>query len=262
MSSISDEMCKTTIGDNPGIKKWLKFLLIGITYAIIPFYLAFSYLVSNIDVNNGKEFTQISSCSKNTSSLMKKNAFTYKYTSYLNPEKWPFWDYCLTQHKWYICNYENANLNNDQFERACKKLFPCAGSSGSNSSMSKTELLTKAFRWPYLYRIVYKSFKNCFYSSFDGTPNDFLFSRPMYEISNKEGIHRILENIMFVLQFPIIAIFYILWLLYSLLYSFFSFIICYNYGHISFSAGASYFGTLGILFIYLFFSAEIGRAHV
>ena len=102
-----DKLCKTDIGEKSGIKKWLRFFLTSILIGMLPFYFAFSYLVSNIDVKNGKEFTQISSCSKNSNSPMNKNAFTYKYTSYLNPEKWPFWDYCLTQHKWYICDYEN-----------------------------------------------------------------------------------------------------------------------------------------------------------
>lgn len=248
-----DKICKTTIGEKTGIKTWLRFFLTSVIIGMLPFYFAFSYLVSSIDVKHGKDFTLISSCSKNSSSSLQKNAFTYKHTSYLNPEKWSFWDYCLTQHKWYICNYENANLNTDQFERACKKLFPCAGSTGSDSSMSKTEVLTKAFRWPYLYRIIYKSFKNCFYSSFNGSPNHFLFSCPMQEASKKEGIHRILDNALFILQFPMAFIIYCLWIIYSFVYSLFSPIICYNYGYINFSAGVTYFGTIGILFIYLFF---------
>ena len=45
-----------------------------------------------------------------------------------------------------------------------------------------------------------------------------------------------------------------MWIIYSFIYSIFSPIICYNYGYINFSAGVTYFGTIGILFIYLFFT--------
>lgn len=254
----NSKKCDINIKIDSALKKWLYSFLCGIIAGLVFIFYAISYITNTTDVFNAPDadFTFTDGCTANNANL-KKNVFTYNKTKYLNPETWAFWDYCLTQHKWYICNFDNAQSKSsgDSFERACQKLFPCAGGDGSGS-MSNSEIITKLFRWPYLYQIVYSTFKNCFHASMSSGPNYFLFSKPLIHASNKGGLAGAANNIMFILQIFLLVIIGGLWILYSLFYCLISPIIKVNYAYVDFATAGLKFGYAFIFFMYLFFAGS------
>jgi hypothetical protein len=256
----SFERSKKTIQQNKGLRPWSRIVRKGLFYELIYLIISLTYIINTIDIHGNirdkRMFDTANLCNPTGGKQLNQNAFTFRYSRYLNPETWLFWDLCFTQHKWYICDYENAKLDNDQFERACAKLFPCAGADNSNLNMSKTEIFTKVFRWPYLYKIVYNSFKNCFNSSNANFPNYFIFSKPFADMTEYDKLSNIIQKsayyFLFLIQSSIWLIMLGGWLIYTLLYLIFSPLINISYLYVDFSAGIHYFGILGIFGIYLF----------
>ena len=247
------KMCSTL---DSGLGRWLQSFIYGLVIGLLFLFYGLSYITNANDVYHGSDgdFTLTDGCSSDSPNL-QRNVFTFKHTKYLNPETWSFWDYCLIQHKWYICNIEESKMTSgDNFVRSCQKLFPCVSGNSGSSSMSDQEMITKLFRWPYLYQIVYSSFKNCFHSSMSSGPNYFLFSKPLVQASSSGNISAIANNAMFFLQIFILGIVGAFWMLYAILYCFITPFSKVTYAWVDFASAGRRFGYLTIIFMYMFFA--------
>jgi hypothetical protein len=248
-----------------GLGRWLQSFIYGLVIGLLFLFYGLSYITNTNDVYRGSDgdFTLTDGCSSDSPNL-QRNVFTFKHTKYLNPETWSFWDYCLTQHKWYICNFDESKMTSgDNFVRSCQKLFPCVSGNSGSSSMSDQEMITKLFRWPYLYQIVYSSFKNCFHSSMSSGPNYFLFSKPLVQSSSRGDISAIANNAMFFLQIFILGIVGTFWMLYAILYCFITPFSKVTYAWVDFASAGRRFGYLTIIFMYMFFAfAGISTAFI
>lgn len=256
------KMCSSL---DSGLGRWLQSFIYGLVIGLLFLFYGLSYITNTNDVYRGSDgdFSLTDGCSSDSPNL-QRNVFTFKHTKYLNPETWSFWDYCLTQHKWYICNFEESKMTSgDNFVRSCQKLFPCVSGNSGSSSMSDQEMITKLFRWPYLYQIVYSSFKNCFHSSMSSGPNYFLFSKPLVQASSSGNISAIANNAMFFLQIFILGIVGAFWMLYAILYCFITPFSKVTYAWVDFASAGRRFGYLTIIFMYMFFAfAGISTAFI
>ena len=240
------------------LKTWIQGFVYFIIIGLVPIFVSLSLITNASDVDmytdgKDKDVSRFNLKSCNLPDKLEENAFTYKLNTYFNPEHWSLWDYCLSQHKWYICTIKDKNIDEDNFRRSCQQLFPCVNSPGDGRT-TISEVITKLYRWPYIFQIVYGIFRQAFYSPMKVGPSHWLFSKVPFHASNVGGLEGIGRNIMFLLQILLYPILLIVWVIYFLICAIIMPFAKLSHLLVDFTSGSNLVGgpTLIILYIFLF----------